>query len=140
MALKAQRELTLEAKRATGPGQARIALRPERVQVVAEQLEATSQNAQFTTDELCPGPARSRAANRTDLLKQSVGVLETQAQRIVETAKNVYRDAEELAQTRAGRLRLVAGEAVPRRQLHLAPGGRRPETQGRKDLPRLIDS
>lgn len=36
------------------------------------------------------------------------GVLEVEAGRIVERAKNAYREIEELSQTRAGRMRLVA--------------------------------
>lgn len=38
------------------------------------------------------------------------GVLETRAGRILESARNVYREVEELAQSRAGRMRLIAKE------------------------------
>jgi hypothetical protein len=41
-----------------------------------------------------------------------VGVIETRAERVLERAKNVYREVEELSQTRAGRLRLVAEKTL----------------------------
>lgn len=47
-----------------------------------------------------------------DRVKSAVGVIETRAERIIERAKNSYREVEELSQTRAGRLRLVAEKAV----------------------------
>ncbi len=42
---------------------------------------------------------------------QTVDVLETRATRVVTRAKNLYQQVEELAQTQAGRLRLVADGA-----------------------------
>jgi len=45
-------------------------------------------------------------------VKQVVGVAELTATRIVQRAKNVYRDVAELDQTRAGRLRLIAKESA----------------------------
>jgi hypothetical protein len=45
-------------------------------------------------------------------VKSFAGVLETRADRILERARNVYREVEELSQTRAGRLRLVAEKTV----------------------------
>jgi len=45
-------------------------------------------------------------------VKTAAGVMETTAGRILERAKNVYREVEELSQTRAGRLRLVAEKTV----------------------------
>ncbi len=47
-----------------------------------------------------------------DRLKTAAGVVETTAGRILERARNVYREVEELSQTRAGRLRLVAEKTV----------------------------
>lgn len=41
-----------------------------------------------------------------------IGVAETRAERIIERAKNVYRDVEELTQTRAGRIRQIAQGAM----------------------------
>lgn len=44
----------------------------------------------------------------TPRLRQVVGVLETHARRIVEKAKDSYRDVEGVSQTRAGSIRMVA--------------------------------
>ena len=41
-------------------------------------------------------------------MAQTVGILDTSAQRILERAKEAFRDVEGLAQTRAGRVRMVA--------------------------------
>ncbi|MBK8696132.1 MAG: hypothetical protein IPN17_28675 [Deltaproteobacteria bacterium] len=48
------------------------------------------------------GPSLSATFER---VKSAVGVIETRAERIIERAKNTYREVEELSQTRAGRLR-----------------------------------
>lgn len=45
-------------------------------------------------------------------VKTLAGVVETRAERVIEHAKNVFREAEELSQTRAGRLRFVAERAA----------------------------
>jgi hypothetical protein len=50
----------------------------------------------------------SRLEVRVDHLRQRAEELETDATRIVETAKETYRTVEDLAQVQAGRLRLVA--------------------------------
>ncbi len=72
--------------------------------------------------ELEAGAVRARVGDVTvegrsltatfDRVRQVVGVLETRAERVLERAKNVFREVEELSQTRAGRLRLVAEKAV----------------------------
>jgi len=49
---------------------------------------------------------------RTERLRQIVKRLETKADRIVERARRSYREVEELAQTRAGSLRLVAEDTA----------------------------
>lgn len=52
--------------------------------------------------------AGPRVTFETPHLRQIVGVLETHARRIVEKAKDSYRDVEGLSQTRAGQVRIVA--------------------------------
>jgi hypothetical protein len=52
--------------------------------------------------------AGPRVTIETPHLRQVVGVLETHAKRIVEKAKDAYRDVEGLSQTRAGQVRIVA--------------------------------
>ncbi len=72
------------------------------------ELEAPSVHAKV-------GEARieGRSLSTTfERIKTVAGVLETSAVRILERAKNSYREVEELSQTRAGRLRLVAEKAV----------------------------
>jgi hypothetical protein len=82
-----------------------------KVKIVAAEgfeLEAPSVHAKV-------GEARveGRTLSATfDRLKTAAGVVETSAGRILERAKNVYREVEELSQTRAGRLRLVAEKTV----------------------------
>lgn len=50
----------------------------------------------------------SQVTVRTPHLRQLVGVLETQARRIVERAKDSYREAEGVSHVRAGQVRIVA--------------------------------
>lgn len=82
-----------------------------RVKIVAAEgfeLEAPSVRARV-------GEARVEGRSLTatfDRLKTAAGVIETTAGRILERAKNSYREVEELSQTRAGRLRLVAEKTV----------------------------
>lgn len=52
--------------------------------------------------------AGPRVTLETRHLRQIVGVLETHARRIIEKAKDSYRDVEGLSQTRAGQVRIVA--------------------------------
>ncbi len=49
-----------------------------------------------------------RVSVETPHLRQVVGVLETHAKRIVEKARDAYRDVEGSSQTRAGQVRVVA--------------------------------
>jgi hypothetical protein len=54
----------------------------------------------------------ARVTSTIDRVRQVVGVLETRAERVIERARNVYRDAEELSQTRAGRIKIIAEKTV----------------------------
>lgn len=82
-----------------------------RVRIVAAEgfeLETPSVHAKV-------GEARveGRTLSTTfERMKTAAGVIETSAGRILERAKNAYREVEELSQTRAGRLRLVAEKTV----------------------------
>lgn len=66
-----------------------VRVRADRVDVVAKTLSTVAERSQ-----------------------EVFGVLETRATRIVERAKTAYREVEDLAQTRAGRIRQVARETL----------------------------
>lgn len=75
----------------------------QRVEVTAREAEVKVSEAKVTARQL---------TSTIDRVREVVGVLETRAERVIERAKNVYRDAEELSQTRAGRLKLIAERTV----------------------------
>jgi hypothetical protein len=51
-------------------------------------------------------------ATVADRARHVVGILEVQADRVLERAKNTYREVSGLAQTRAGQVKLVAEDAI----------------------------
>ncbi|MBL8604167.1 MAG: DUF3540 domain-containing protein [Myxococcales bacterium] len=76
-----------------------------------------AEGVELSTPRLHAEVGEAKVEGRTltasfDRVRQVVGVIETQAERVLERAKNVYREVEELSQTRAGRLRLVAEKTV----------------------------
>lgn len=75
----------------------------KRVEVRAAEAELKAAEVRLTARQLVA---------TVDRVREVVGVLELRAERVVERAKNVYRDVEELAQTRAGRLKLIAERTV----------------------------
>lgn len=75
----------------------------QRVEVTAREAEVKVSDAKVTARQL---------TSTIDRVREVVGVLETRAERVIERAKNVYRDAEELSQTRAGRIKLIAERTV----------------------------
>jgi hypothetical protein len=75
----------------------------KRVEVRAQEAELKVTEARITARQLVA---------TIDRVREVVGVLETRAERIIERATNVYRDVEELAQTRAGRVKLIAERTV----------------------------
>ena len=81
----------------------RTALRTRRFGARIERADA-----QLDEGNLVVGTLRTVAQR----VKQEVGVIETRAERLVERAKESWRETEGLAQTRAGRLRLVATGAL----------------------------
>ncbi|HYH94571.1 DUF3540 domain-containing protein [Hyalangium sp.] len=69
-------------------------------------LEARADTARVELEE---ASLTARAISTTcETARHTVDVLEVQAGRILERAENVYRDVKELAQTRAGRVRVFA--------------------------------
>lgn len=81
----------------------RTALRTRRFGAKVERADA-----QLDEANLVVGTLRTVARR----VKQELGVIETRAERVVERAKESWRETEGLSQTRAGRLRLVATGAL----------------------------
>lgn len=78
--------------------------------VAAEGVEITTPSVRAEVGE---ATVKGTTLSTTfDRVKTLAGVMETRAERILERAKNAYREVEELSQTRAGRLRLVAEKTV----------------------------
>ncbi len=75
----------------------------KRVEVRAAEADVRVTEARLTARQL---------VSTVDRVREVVGVLETRAERVIERAKNVYRDVEELAQTRAGRVKIIAERTV----------------------------
>jgi hypothetical protein len=80
------------------------------LRVDVAELEARTRRA-----EIEAGDVELRAATSSvtlERLRTTVGVLEVRAQRIVERAGEVFREVKGLAQTRAGRIKLLAEHAL----------------------------
>lgn len=78
--------------------------------VAAEGVEVRAETLRAKVGEAA---VEGRTLKATfERVKTLAGVVETRAERVIEHAKNVFREAEELSQTRAGRLRFVAERAV----------------------------
>ncbi|MEO5727832.1 MAG: DUF3540 domain-containing protein [Byssovorax sp.] len=97
---------------------AEIALTGARITMKADHADVRVDEARFAARAL---------SSTVDHVLQVVETLEVRAGRVIERAKETYREVEGLAQTRAGRLRLVAEET-----LHLL--GRRAQMKAHEDL------
>ncbi|MEM9191242.1 MAG: DUF3540 domain-containing protein [Myxococcota bacterium] len=78
--------------------------------LVAPRLETRADTAKLQVEEAELEGKELRS--KFDRARMAVGVLETKADRILETAKEAYRETEGLSQTKAGRLRLVAEKTI----------------------------
>jgi hypothetical protein len=83
-----------------------VKLGAQGVSVATPMLDARAQLASLSATET--RLVAKRVETAVERLHQVVGVMETHATRILERAKNTFREVEDLAQTRAGRMRLVA--------------------------------
>lgn len=83
-------------------GSVRVTAR-DRVEVRAAAADVKVVDAKLEATTVATVAARARHV---------LGTLELQAGRIVERAKNAYREAEELSQTRAGRIKLLARQTL----------------------------
>lgn len=75
----------------------------KRVEVRAQEADLRVTEARLTARQL---------VTTVDRVREALGVLETRADRVIQRAKNVYTEVEELAQTRAGRVKLIAERTV----------------------------
>jgi len=89
--LRAGRRVKIEAEEGVEirSGESTVAIEPGRVRVLAGRVETEARR-----------------------LIQTVGELETNARQIFERARESFREVEDLAQTKAGRLRLVAKDTL----------------------------
>jgi hypothetical protein len=96
--------------RVTGEQPAEVSLDHRGVTVAARALAVAALRAVATLEESSVTAGVMTVVGRA--LRQRVGVVETRAERVITRAKEVYTEADELAQTRAGRLRLHARETL----------------------------
>lgn len=114
--VKARRDLELSAERRVRirgergvellSGESRVAVEPDRVALSGDEVRASARRLEWSAELL--RLAGDQVETTAKLLVQRVGQLDTVAERIVERTRDAFREAEGLAQTRAGRLRLVA--------------------------------
>jgi hypothetical protein len=103
------RSVRLEAARGEGPA-ARLTMQPGELSLVASAITAAADRAELLAAKL--GVRAQRVESHVDRVRTVVKVLDLRAGRIVERARDVYREAEGLSQTRAGTLRMVAKKAA----------------------------
>ncbi|MBX3269688.1 MAG: DUF3540 domain-containing protein [Sandaracinaceae bacterium] len=103
-------DVRLAARDLDGEEGSSLSLRGGVAALAARRLGAKLGRADAQLDEanLVVGTLRTVAKR----VKQQLGALETVAERVVERTKESFRETEGLSQTRAGRLRLVATEAL----------------------------
>jgi hypothetical protein len=105
LTLRAGRSAVIEAARGEGPS-ARIAMQPGELTLVGSVLTAAADRAELLASKV--GVKAHQVESHVDRVRTVAKVLDVSAGRIVERAKDVYREVERLSQTRAGRLKLVA--------------------------------
>lgn len=106
--LAAERRVRIRGERGVeiASGQSRVALEPEQLELRSERIAAKASRLEWSAALVrVVGEHVETEAKR---LAQRVGELDTTARKIVERARDTFREAEGLAQTRAGRMRLVA--------------------------------
>ncbi len=104
--VRGARDVELAVHPERGDRASRVALNARGVELAGQNLEARAQTAAVTV-----GEATVTAKTLTTLAqktKQLAEVMEVRVTRLVEHARDVYREAEGLSQTRAGRLKLLA--------------------------------
>lgn len=105
LTLRSSRAAVLEAGRGK-EGVARVEVQPGEVTVASRALLLAAERAELLAARLTI--RAKRFETQVARMKQVVDVMETQATRIVERARDAYREVTELSQLRAGRVRWVA--------------------------------
>lgn len=133
-----EREVRLESNHSVKLGTTPVGERPASTlsmdargtRLDTSHLETHASTARAEVDE---ASLSARALSTTcHTVRHAVDVLEVKAGRILESAENVYREVKDLAQTRAGRMRLVAEASF-----HLF--GRRTLFKAKEDLKLKAD-
>ncbi|HJL20069.1 MAG TPA: DUF3540 domain-containing protein [Sandaracinaceae bacterium LLY-WYZ-13_1] len=91
-------------------GDSSVAVRPGTIGLLASRIEATAE--QVTWSAKGWRLAADVVETEAERVVERVGELETRARRIVERVTESFREATGLAQTKAGRLRLVADQTL----------------------------
>lgn len=108
--LESDEAVHLEVSEAGCASVSRLSVLRRAAVLVSPLVSARAARAEIETDE---GRVRARTLESTiEHALEVVEVLETRAGRILERAKESYREVEGLSQTRAGRLRLVAEKTL----------------------------
>lgn len=104
--LLSPRHVSLGAERDGAEDGSRLDLRRGEAQIDSPLLRGQVDRAELLADHTS---VTARVSDTVaDLLRTRAGVVDTQARRVLERAREVFRDVEQLAQTRAGRVRMVA--------------------------------
>ncbi len=109
LSLRGGRRVELEASRGTGPA-SRLAMQPGELTLVASVITAAADRAEVLASKI--GVKAHQLESHVDRVRSVAKVLDVRAGRIVERARDVYREVSGLSQTRAGRLKLVAQKAA----------------------------
>ncbi len=123
----AGRRVQIEAERGVvlRSGDTTVAVRPDQIGLLTEELRASATSTEWTSKTF--RLAAEQVETEAHRIVQRVGELETHARQIIERTRESFREAEELAQTQAGRIRLVAKDT-------LWALGRRALIKAREDL------
>jgi len=125
--LAAGRSVRIEAAGGVtlGSGDASVAVRPGAIGLLAEELGASASRIAWSAKLV--RVAADTVETEARRVVERAGEIETHARQIFERCRESFREAEELAQTKAGRLRLVAEDTL--RAL-----GRRTLLKAREDM------
>lgn len=110
VALRSTQAVSLECAGADGRTRSGLRLEGDVGELRAGVLATRAAHLRVLAEDVTV--AAARLDTHIERLRRRVGRLETDAEEIVERAKTSYREVEGLAQTRAGRLRLVARGAL----------------------------